>query len=72
MEKTAPQTAVLDQLVDGDAAEIVHWRFDSLVRAGYAESAAVILAAHTEVDLHLAVDLVVQGCPPATAMRILL
>jgi hypothetical protein len=64
--------AQLEQLDTGEARQIVHWRFDSLVRAGYAERDAMIVAMQVHVDLHLAVDLVGRGCPPDTALRILL
>ena len=52
--------------------EIVLWRVEQLERAGYPAGAAALLAAHLEVDLHAAVDLVETGCPVQTALRILL
>jgi hypothetical protein len=72
MARTARYPGVLEQSGDDEARGIAHWRYDSLVRAGYGKSAALILAAHFEVDLHVATDLVSRGCPPATALRILL
>ncbi len=51
---------------------VVSWRAESLVRAGFAVPAAVNLAASKHVDLHAAVRLVERGCPPETALRILL
>ena len=48
------------------------WRIDQLRRAGYAEAAAEQLAERGDVDLHAAIDLVRRGCPPETALRILL
>jgi hypothetical protein len=51
---------------------VVRWRAETLVRAGFATSAAVNLAATKHVDLHAAVQLVEDGCPPETALRILL
>jgi hypothetical protein len=48
------------------------WRFDQLVRAGYEDEDATELAFHLEVDLHLAANLVRQGCPSSTAVRIAL
>jgi hypothetical protein len=71
MERTATHPELFE-LGDPDAREVVRWRFDSLVQAGYPWSAAVILARHAEVDLHLATDLVARGCPAGTALRILL
>ena len=51
---------------------VARWRLDQLVRAGYDETAALVLADLVHVDLHLAVDIVRQGCPSDTALRILL
>ena len=48
------------------------WRYEELVRAGYAERDAMILADRPDVDLHLAVELVSAGCATSTAIRILL
>jgi len=50
---------------------VARWRAEELERAGYAPEAAAELASRSDVDLHLAVDLVEQGCPPETAFRIL-
>lgn len=51
---------------------VARWRLDQLVRAGYDETAALVLADLVHVDLHLAVDIVRHGCPSDTALRILL
>jgi hypothetical protein len=51
---------------------VARWRLEQLTRAGYEETAALMLADLVDVDLHLAVDLVRQGCPSDTALRILL
>ena len=48
------------------------WRFDELLRAGYDIADAADVALRTDVDLHRAVSLVQQGCPSATATRIVL
>jgi hypothetical protein len=42
------------------------------MRAGYAPGAAHDLAARTDVDLHLAIELLERGCPADLAVRILL
>ena len=53
-------------------AEIVRgWRREALLRAGYSQAAAERLAGLAHVDLHLAVDLVRNGCTPETAEQIL-
>jgi hypothetical protein len=51
---------------------VAHWRLEQLQRAGYDETAALVLADLVHVDLHLAIDLVENGCPADTALRILL
>jgi len=66
-------TAAQFELIDDTEAEaILRWRFDELVRAGYDVGSALMLASHVEVDLHTATALVARGCPPDTALRILL
>jgi len=51
---------------------VVRWRMIVLLRAGYLWDDAVELAMDTNVDLHLAVELVDRGCASETARRILL
>jgi hypothetical protein len=48
------------------------WRHAVLLAAGYPDQIAQSIAACLDVDLHLAVDLLDNGCPPLTAIRILL
>jgi len=59
------------ETIDG-ADDVVRWRFEELLRAGYDAGCALILAGHAEVDLHAAVRLVERGCPPELALRIVL
>ncbi len=54
-----------------DAAAVFDWRFASLIRAGYVPDDAWRLASCKEVDVRLAERLLAQGCPPDTALRIL-
>jgi hypothetical protein len=56
--------------VDGDA--VIAWRLEELVRAGYSPDDGTQLALAQRVDLHLAIDLLANGCPPETALQILL
>jgi hypothetical protein len=51
---------------------VERWRAQELERAGYDLSAVAVLAASPQVDLHLAIDLLVRGCPQDTAVQILL
>ena len=51
---------------------VLVWRQEVLERAGYDENAAKLIARRRNLDLHLAVDLLKQGCDVDTALRILL
>lgn len=57
---------------DTEAGRVVDWRRAELERAGYDTPAASEIAARMDVDLHHAVDLLRRGCPPETALQILL
>jgi len=58
--------------VETESERIERWRAHELERAGYDGDDAAELAARHDVDLHLAVELLERGCPPETALRILL
>ena len=54
-------------------AELVErWRAEELERAGYSAGAASDIAFRADIDLHLAVQLVVRGCSEELALKILL
>ena len=55
-----------------ESEQVVAWRREELERVGYDMAAARDLAQRTDVDLHLAIALGRGGCPPQTAIRILL
>jgi hypothetical protein len=57
---------------EGEQTAVLEWRFSQLAKSGYGIEDAIMLATHTDVDLHHASDLVARGCPPALALRILL
>jgi hypothetical protein len=57
----------LDQALTVEA-----WRTEVLTNAGYPADAAHTIGLCLDVDLHHAVHLLEHGCPPATALRILL
>jgi hypothetical protein len=65
-------TANLTPVAEPEIEQVERWRLESLERAGYDVESAAVLAASHEVDLHLAVSLVEQGCPVAVALQILL
>ena len=58
--------------VETESERIERWRAHELERAGYDVDDAAELAARHDVDLHFAVGLLERGCPPETALRILL
>jgi hypothetical protein len=51
--------------------EVVVWRRQRLLSAGFDEVTARRLAAQTTVDLHAVLNLVDRGCPPSLAARIM-
>jgi hypothetical protein len=63
--------ARLEQDTEARESEVFDWRYEELRRAGYSRSQAELLAASKHVDLRFAVRLLAEGCPPATATRIL-
>jgi len=49
----------------------VRWRRDQLVMAGFPRKLAHGLSVARDVDLHVLLELVDRGCPPALAAHIL-
>jgi len=66
---TAAETTLAS---DTEMDRVEHWRAEELVRAGYDPSDAIALAGRHDIDLHLAVGLVKNGCPYETAIDILI
>jgi hypothetical protein len=64
---TAAEIEVRDETVLVGA-----WRAEQLELAGYGAQAAAELAMRQDVDLHVAVGLLVRGCPAELALKILL
>jgi hypothetical protein len=54
-----------------DAHEVLSWRRDQLVRAGFTLPVAARLSSNPRYDLHALIELVDRGCPPELAVRIL-
>ena len=63
-------TTLAEEVTEGDLVR--RWRLQELVRAGYEPCDALVLSGQPQLDLHVAIDLVKRGCPPRTAVRILL
>ena len=61
------------QLEEHEATEeeVVLWRVEQLLEAGYEPGCARVLGRRRDVDLHHAVELVARGCPPRLAFLIL-
>ena len=57
--------------IQDERAKVESWRLHILVEAGYPLRLAERLA-HSEADLHEAVELVLRGCSHETAAEILL
>jgi hypothetical protein len=51
--------------------DVVSWRIERLLAAGYDGESALVLALDRDVDLHAAVSLLERGCPVDTALQIL-
>ena len=66
------QTSELELVEDTEVDRVMRWRVEELHRAGYEQREAVKLARRFDVDLHLAIDLVRNGCSTKTALEILL
>jgi hypothetical protein len=56
---------------DEAPTDIYCWRVEQLVKAGYSSVVADVLATQSEVDLHLACDLLSRGCSERLAYSIL-
>jgi hypothetical protein len=65
-------TVVETPIHETEDERVARWRYEQLLRAGYDETAALVLADLVHVDLHVAVGLARQGCASNTALRILL
>ena len=51
---------------------VENWRSSELERAGYPADIAIELAIRSDIDLHLAAELLQAGCSPELAASILL
>jgi hypothetical protein len=61
-----------DLQIETETERIERWRFEALVRAGYQPAAARRIAERQDIDLHVAVGLIEQGCTPELALSILI
>jgi len=56
---------------DRTGPDVVAWRSDQFVEAGFARARAVQLADDAGCDLHVLLELAERGCPLELAVRIL-
>ena len=64
-------TETIELEYDTERSKVESWRLHVLIQAGYPLPLAEKLA-HSDADLHRAVELVAQGCEHAVAAAILL
>jgi hypothetical protein len=62
----------VDDIVETEIERVERWRTDELIRAGYDPGSAAKLAAHHDVDIRRAAQMLEQGCPTHLALEILL
>jgi hypothetical protein len=66
---TMPTADTTLQVTEQEIVE--RWRAQELERAGFPEDVANEFAMRTDVDLHVAIDLIRRGCTPDLAAQIL-
>lgn len=64
--------AQFEQLSAAEAEGLLRRRLREFLDAGAAPGGALLLAAHVEIDVGSAVDLLVRGCSAELTLRILL
>jgi hypothetical protein len=67
----ASTSVVVEESAPDPAARVLGWRIEQLIAVGFDGDSAFMLALDRAVDLHEAIELVRRGCPPHTAVRIL-
>ena len=67
-----PLTAEPTYNPEDEFTRVLRWRMNQLIRVGFSPPEATELAVRLDVNLHEALALVQDGCPPETASRILL
>jgi len=65
-------SAIELKITETEDEKVERWRAEALERAGYDITSAAMLAIRPDIDLHRAISLVEQGCPPELAIQILL
>ena len=60
------------EITETENERVERWRTEVLERVGYDLVSAHAIASRTDIDLHRAIKLIEEGCPPEVALRILL
>ena len=55
----------------GATEEVVNWRCEQLIEAGFSSALATRVAGNAHYDLHALIELFERGCSPLLAVRIL-
>ncbi len=59
------------EYTETELERVERWRAEALMRAGYDVRAATELAGRQDIDLHRAIQMHEDGCPPDLALQIL-
>lgn len=65
-----PATELHEQKTESE--RVARWRAEELERAGFGPADAAAIAARSDIDLHVAIELLLKGCSPELAKQILL
>jgi hypothetical protein len=66
------EMSAVEAEIQDETALVVVWRAEQLELAGYGAAAAAELGARLDIDLHVAMGLLSQGCSAELALKILL
>jgi hypothetical protein len=72
METAAVEPEPAEPAASTETARVEAWREAELLRAGYDPEAAHLVALRSDIDLHVAIELVRCGCAVELALEILL
>ena len=61
-----------DSNTPSEQVRVLSWRVERLLDAGYDGETALVIGLDEGIDLHDAIALVLGGCSPETALRILI
>ena len=65
-------TTEVQEHIETENERVSRWRAEELERAGFGPADAAAIAARSDIDLHVAIELLLKGCSPELAKQILL